>query len=69
MKELEKDFYYVVDREEKGTSEAPMLRVWHNCKKYKDRDIARVEISQTEENEEGIKFICDHCGIEYTASK
>lgn len=43
------------------------IRIWHDCKKYKDRDETRVEIlfSEAGSDEDTAVYRCQHCGFEY----
>ena len=64
MKELTKDIYYHYNPDK---LEIP--RLWHNCENYKDRDLARVEITPIEETEDTITYQCAHCTFEYVLDR
>ena len=61
MQVLKKGIYYFKDKNR--------IRLWHDCKKYKDRDLTRVEIDKISENEEIAKFKCSLCAFEYDFDK
>jgi len=62
MKELvEGKIYYV--------KEGETIRFWHNCKKYKDRDEARVELVDIGEDPEEWHYKCPLCDFEYKTGK
>jgi len=75
MQVLKKGMYYFKDKDG--------IRLWHDCKEYKDysidpetgkktitkRDLARVEINKISENEEIAKFKCSLCAFEYEFDK
>ena len=75
-----KGVYYVKDTHEKGTREKPVIRLWHNCSKYKRKRInaetgepmkgywkvraARVELNTVGKSKGLINFVCSYCGFE-----
>jgi len=64
MKVLAEGTYFVKEVFNRGTPEEYTgIRLWHDCKKYKDRDSARVEMRGGERN-----FTCPHCGFKYKLS-
>ena len=63
MQVLIKGFYYVFDKINLGTRENPKLRIWHDCSKYKDRDMARVEMEMITEKENSFLFKCSYCNL------
>jgi len=71
MKELTKNIYYAKEEmvDEKSGEKFLNIRLWHNCEKYKNRDMARVEILKAEETEDIARYVCPYCGFEYILDK
>jgi hypothetical protein len=68
MKVLAKGIYYYKKRAKPDEDQEPP-RLWHDCKKYKDRDSARVEVDLVKETKDFYKFVCKLCGFEYEFDK
>jgi hypothetical protein len=49
--------------QEKGDKAGATLRMWHDCKKYRDRDTARVELLRSKDDQN--VFVCPYCGFEF----
>ena len=64
MKALNKDTFYYMDNQ----STHP-VRIWHTCDKYKNRDVARVELSISEDLDDSATYKCNHCEFEYVLDK
>lgn len=84
MKVLTKDVFYAKDKVMIGGQlvevenglfkktpkvEVQVMRLFHNCKKYRDRDIARVEIIRKEDSDDSALYKCPHCDFEYRLDK
>jgi len=64
MKVLTKNVFYYWNPEK---VEVPKL--WHNCQKYKDRDLARVELETGKITDDTVDYRCGHCDFTYTLDR